>query len=473
MIIYAIATLYVALFGLLQVQLLGFYLLRKQIEPKKTNFNPSVTIQLPIYNERYVAARLIDQIAQMSYAPLEIQVLDDSTDDTKDIISRKVEEYQSKGVDIVHIHRQDRQGYKAGALADAIPSAKGEFVAIFDADFLPRTDFLTRLMPYFENKEIGVVQTRWEHLNEDASLLTKVQAHLLNIHFIIEQVGRSTGQFFLQFNGTGGIWRKQTIEEAGGWRADTLTEDLDLSYRAQLKGWKIRYVSNVGAPAELPSEIHGLKSQQYRWMKGGAETAKLLLGELWGSHQRLWVKIQGTAHLLTSSVFVAIVIATILSVPASYARYEFPKEVPIVLVSMIALAGLSINYFIANWNHAKWSGRSWLRFLKLLAFFPVFMALSLGLSLHNAQAVLQGFFGKPSEFVRTPKFGHASMSSLRKKAYFHREVNGITLLEGLLVLYYAFGAFHSWQTHQYGFLFFHIVLALGYGGIFYFSVRNV
>ena len=472
-VVYSLAVLLVAVFGLLQVHLLILYLLRKRTKNiKSIDKWPFVTVQLPIYNELHVAERLIDQVVKLDYPRLEIQVLDDSTDETRHLIAQKVKEYNTKGIDIVHILRGKRTGYKAGALEAALPKAKGEFIAIFDADFLPRPDFLRKLMPRFSDPKIGVVQTRWEHLNEDFGLLTRVQALLLNIHFIIEQVGRMNGNLFLQFNGTGGIWRKATILDAGGWRADTLTEDLDLSYRAQLKGWKIRYYSDVGAPAELPAEIHGLKSQQYRWMKGGAETAKLLLKPLWKSNQRLPVKIQGTAHLLTSSVFVAIVVATILSVPASYSGFQFPKVIPLAPISFLALMGLSINYFIANLHHAQLKGNVWVRFIKLLFFFPLFMALSLGMSLHNAYAVLKGFFGQPSEFVRTPKFGLDAVGSFRKKPYFSAKLDKIAMFEGFFALYFAFGLVHSIQIQQYGFIFFHGILAIGYGLVFFFSARD-
>lgn len=473
--IYGVAVLLVALFGLLQVHLLIHYLLRKRKTSKQPAIRdfPVVTVQLPIFNELYVAARLIDQIVLLDYPHLEIQVLDDSTDKTKEIIAQKVKEYQTQGIDIVHIHRTNRSGYKAGALEDALPMAKGEFIAIFDADFMPRPDFLRKLMPGFKDPQIGVVQTRWQHLNEDFGWLTRVQALLLNIHFVIEQVGRMNANLFLQFNGTGGIWRKATILDAGGWRANTLTEDLDLSYRAQLKGWKIRYYPDVGAPAELPAEIHGLKSQQYRWMKGGAETAKLLLKPLWQSDQRWLVKIQGTAHLLTSSVFVAIVVATIFSVPASYSGFQFPKQIPLAWLSFLAMMGLSMNYFIANLNHAQLTGSVIVRFVKLLLIFPLFMALSLGMSLHNAYAVIKGYFGQPSEFVRTPKFGLQSESgSFRKKSYFSAKLDKIVVFEGLLAIYFAFGWVHSWQMEQWGFVFFHGILVIGYGLIFLFSVRD-
>lgn len=475
LVVYSLAVFLVAVFGLLQVHLLLLYLLRKRRIPRATISPkiPFVTVQLPIYNELYVAERLIDQVVKLDYPKLEIQVLDDSTDETKQLIAQKVRKYQSEGIDIVHIQRTNRVGYKAGALEAGLTSAKGEFMAIFDADFMPRFDFLRKLMPRFDDDKVGVIQTRWEHLNEGDGLLTRVQALLLNIHFIIEQVGRMEGQLFLQFNGTGGIWRKATIVDAGGWRAATLTEDLDLSYRAQLKGWKIKYYADVGAPAELPADIFGLKSQQYRWMKGGAETAKLLLKPLWRSSQRLPVKIQGTAHLLTSSVFVAIVVATIFSVPASYVGLELPQMLPLVPISFLALMGLSVNYFIANMGYAQIKGNGIVRFLKLLFFFPIFMAMSLGMSFHNAYAVLKGYFGQPSEFVRTPKFGLGGHSdSLCKKAYFSGKLDKIVVFEGFLALFFAFGLVHSAQIHQYGFAFFHGVLMLGYGLVFFFSVRD-
>ncbi|HHB77955.1 MAG TPA: glycosyltransferase [Saprospiraceae bacterium] len=473
--IYSIAVFIVAVFGLLQVHLLIYYFLRKPKDGQASeDFDfPFVTVQLPVYNEMYVVERLIDQVAQLDYPLLEIQVLDDSTDETKEIIARKVKAYQAKGLDIKHIHRINRSGFKAGALEDALPMAKGEFIAIFDADFMPRPDFLRKLMPRFRDARVGVVQTRWEHLNETENILTRVQALLLNIHFIIEQVGRMNGHLFLQFNGTGGIWRKTTIVDAGGWRADTLTEDLDLSYRAQLKGWKIKYYSDVGAPAELPAEIFGLKSQQFRWMKGGAETAKLLLKPLWQSNQNLLVKVQGTAHLLTSSIFVAIVVATIFSVPASFLSFQVPKVMPLAVVSFLALIGLSMNYFIANLNRVRFRGNVWVRFIKLMLFYPLFLGLSLGMSLHNAYAVIKGYWGQASEFVRTPKFGEESASGrLRKKSYFSIQLDKIVLLEGVLAIYFAFGFWHSLSLGLYGFVFFHGVLAVGYGLVFFWAIRS-
>jgi len=235
-----------------------------------------------------------------------------------EISKRKTEEYKAKGFNIDFFHRVDRKGYKAGALKEGMKHAKGEFIAIFDADFLPREDFLLTTVPYFQDEEVGVVQTRWEHINRDYSMLTRLQAMQLNVHFTIEQLGRKVSNCFLQFNGTAGVWRRETIDSAGGWEADTLTEDLDLSYRAQMKGWEIKYLEKFGSPAELPAEMNALKSQQFRWMKGGAENARKLLPKVWNSDMPFSRKLQATSHLLSSGVFLFILIAGLVSVPLMY-----------------------------------------------------------------------------------------------------------------------------------------------------------
>ncbi|NNF22426.1 MAG: glycosyltransferase, partial [Saprospiraceae bacterium] len=309
---YIICLSYITLYCLMQFHLMLHYkshkrLWKKEAEPKPLMNGdfPLVTIQLPIYNEFFVVERLIDKIMSLNYPKdkLEVHVLDDSTDDTVELSRQKVKEYQSEGFEIRLIHRKDRKGYKAGALKEALPFANGEYIAIFDADFLPDSDFLLDTMPYFRDEGVGVVQTRWGHLNQNYSLITELQAFQLNVHFTVEQQGRESADYLLQFNGTAGVWRTKTIRDAGGWEADTLTEDLDLSYRAQLKGWKFVYLEDVLSPAELPSEMNGLKSQQYRWMKGGAETARKLLPQVWRSKLKTIQKIHATTHLMGSSVF--------------------------------------------------------------------------------------------------------------------------------------------------------------------------
>ncbi|HHS95171.1 MAG TPA: glycosyltransferase, partial [Phaeodactylibacter sp.] len=318
--IYIIALVYITFYCLLQFHLLYYYKKKKQPFSQlglRDNL-PMVTIQLPIFNELYVAERLIDNIVQMDYPKdrLQIQVLDDSTDDTATLTKRKVAQYAARGYDIEWIHRSDRSGYKAGALKAAMPQVKGSFIAIFDADFLPHPDFLQKTIPHFEDPKVGVVQSRWEHINENYSLITRLQAMQLNVHFRVEQTGRAKGNCLLQFNGTAGVWRKETIDDAGGWEADTLTEDLDLSYRAQLKGWRIHYLEDLGSPAELPAEMNGLKSQQFRWMKGGAENArKLIPAVLRSTDLSLRQKIHAVGHLLASTIYLFIFLAGVFSVP--------------------------------------------------------------------------------------------------------------------------------------------------------------
>ena len=268
-----------------------------------------VTIQLPLYNEMYVAERLINSVCEIDYpkGKMEIQVLDDSTDETTSIVAKAVEEKKKAGFDILHIRRGTREGYKAGALKEGMKIAKGEYIAIFDADFIPQKEFLQKTLSYFTDDKVGMVQSRWEHLNGDYSIITKAQALALDGHFVIEQTVRNRSGFFINFNGTGGVWRKKCIEEAGNWHADTLTEDLDLSYRAQLIGWRFVFLKDFTSPAELPSEINALKAQQFRWTKGAVETAKKILPLVWKSKVPLRVKLQSTFHLTNNLVFPFIV----------------------------------------------------------------------------------------------------------------------------------------------------------------------
>jgi cellulose synthase/poly-beta-1,6-N-acetylglucosamine synthase-like glycosyltransferase len=353
--LYCVTLLYITIYCLAQFQLLYYYKKNKleetkSVMPGKEEEFPFVTIQLPIFNELYVVERLIDNIVQIEYPSdrLEIQVLDDSTDETMELCRKKVEEQRAKGVNIEWIHRVDREGFKAGALRDGMARARGEFIAIFDADFLPRPDFLLRTIPYFEDEDVGVVQTRWEHINRDYSMLTRLQAMQLNVHFTVEQQGRAAGNVFLQFNGTAGVWRRETIEDAGGWEADTLTEDLDLSYRAQLKGWRIVYLEKVGSPAELPAEMNGLKSQQFRWMKGGAENARRLLPKVWKSELPLRQKLHSTFHLMASSVFLFVFMAGFLSVPMVFALQEIQFDSTFFTFSLAGLVSIIVIYYVGN-----------------------------------------------------------------------------------------------------------------------------
>jgi cellulose synthase/poly-beta-1,6-N-acetylglucosamine synthase-like glycosyltransferase len=443
---------------------------------------PFVTIQLPIYNEMYVVERLIDNIARFDYPKdrFEIHVLDDSTDETLEITRRKVEEYKAKGFQIEQIRRKERKGYKAGALRDGMQYARGEFIAIFDADFLPRPDFLKQTLPYFRDDSVGVVQTRWEHLNEDYSLITQLQALQLNVHFTVEQTGRMAGGYMLQFNGTAGVWRRETIDDAGGWEADTLTEDFDLSIRAQLKGWKIRYLEEIGSPAELPAEMNSLKSQQFRWMKGGAETAKKMLPTVWRSRLSLDKKVHATVHLLSSTVFVFVFIAGVFSVPLLFVLgdlIEIGLSKNFFAYFMVGLLSIISLYYVANVQAPVHMEKESLnkQIYKFIFLFPLFLALSMGLSLHNTVAVIQGYLGKKSPFVRTPKFNIKSLKdSFVKSKYINRKLTWTTIMEGLLALYFlvggVIGAFFVQNTT---FIVFHLMLALGYGTIFYFTVRHL
>lgn len=478
--IYCISLATVTVYCLMQFHLLYYYKkyhskYRSDKEELLEHELPYITIQLPIFNELHVVKRLIHCICQLDYPfdKLEVQILDDSTDETTELIRREIKSYQAQGRDIKHIHRENRQGYKAGALQCATPLAKGEFIAIFDADFLPESQFLKQTVKHFDDNKVAVVQSRWEHLNQDYSLLTKVQALQLNVHFTVEQMGRRAGNFFLQFNGTAGLWRKSAIEDAGGWQADTLTEDLDLSYRAQLKGWKIIYLEDVVSPAELPAEINGLKSQQFRWMKGGAETAKKVLPQIWKSNIGLVRKIHASSHLLGSTVFVAVFVLALFSVPLTFLIKPLGIQMEYLTIFLSGLISVSLVYYVAN-IHLLWKKDHFLKkFIKFLILFPVFLALSMGLSFHNTVAVIQGYMGKRTAFVRTPKFDLRYMADkLKSKKYFNSSFNLMNMGEGILFIYFSAGIFYGLLYQQYTFLLMHILLSLGYGGIFILSLKN-
>ena len=324
--LYGLALCFIFIYSIIQIYLVYNYLKKSRGNDEVLNLNaslPEVTVQLPLYNELYVVERLIDAIADFEYPKelLEIQILDDSTDETVDIVRRKIQPYIQEGFSIQHIHRVDRSGFKAGALAEGLLKAKGEFIAIFDADFLPNPDFLMKMLSAFRDPEVGMVQSKWEHINQDYSLLTKLQAFGLDAHFSIEQGGRNNAGHFMNFNGTAGVWRRAAIEDAGGWQSDTLTEDLDLSYRAQLKGWKFQFREQVGAPTELPAEMNALKTQQFRWTKGAAECARKNLGKVLIARDLGWgTKINAIFHLLNSGVFICIVLVALLSVPMLFIK---------------------------------------------------------------------------------------------------------------------------------------------------------
>ncbi len=442
---------------------------------------PRLTVQLPLYNEQYVVERLIDTCAALNYPAdrLHVQVLDDSTDDTVALAAARVAHHAARGVHITHERRPERTGFKAGALVYGLTRTEGELIAIFDADFLPEPDFLRQTVPHFlgsapDTDRIGVVQTRWGHLNEDYSLLTELQAFGLNAHFFVEQVGRQLGGHFLNFNGTGGVWRRTCIEDAGGWHADTLTEDLDLSYRAQLRGWHFHYLPRVAAPAELPVTMDALKSQQFRWTKGAAETARKHLLDVWRSGQPLGTRLHATFHLLNSVVFVAILLMAVLSVPLVFVRALGAEQLrPVFHLAAFFLLALMplIFYFRTAWRQAAERRPAPAGFAKQLV---LFLAFSMGLSLHNSRAVLLGLLGQRSAFIRTPKLGIVAGAGGWKARRYRTSarLGGLTWLEGLLTAYFIFGLGAGLYLGEYGLLPTHLLLATGYGLVFYYSLKH-
>lgn len=472
---------FIFLYSIIQGHLVLLYLKKlkrlKKHQEVTPDYEPLVTIQLPIFNEKFVIERLIDKIIEMDYPKekLEIQILDDSTDDTLDIVKQKVESLQKQGFQITQFTRPTNQGFKAGALAEGMENIKGEFIAIFDADFLPQKDFLKKTIPHFANEKIGVVQTRWAHLNKDYSLLTKLQAFGLDAHFTIEQGGKNEGNHFINFNGTAGVWRKSCIYDAGGWQSDTITEDLDLSYRAQMRGWKFKFLEEVGCPAELPVAMNALKTQQFRWTKGAAETArKNLIPFLKTKGLGVSTKIHGMFHLLNSFLFVCIFMVSILSIPVLLVKSETPQYSWIYKLASIlifSLVSLGVYYFISQKRLKVKSEKNNWSFIRQ---FPLFLSVSMGLSLHNAIAVIEGYIGKKSPFVRTPKFNitESGGSWKDKKQYLKSTFNILTLLEIGMCIYAIFGIFTAFRLNDFGLLPFHCMLALGFGYVSYYSYKH-
>jgi cellulose synthase/poly-beta-1,6-N-acetylglucosamine synthase-like glycosyltransferase len=438
----------------------------------KNNFNeePMVTIQLPLYNEMYVAERLIKAVCEIEYSKdkMEIQVLDDSTDETTGIVAKVVEQKRHQGFDISHIRRGTREGFKAGALKEGMKIAKGEFIAIFDADFIPQKEFLKKTLSFFGDDKVGMVQTRWEHLNGDYSIITKAQALALDGHFVIEQTVRNKSGFFINFNGTGGIWRKRCIEEAGNWHADTLTEDLDLSYRAQLIGWRFVFLKDFTSPAELPSEINALKSQQFRWTKGAVETAKKILPLVWKSKVPLRVKLQSTFHLTNNLVFPFILLAAILNVPLIFVKNSGSHEVYFAVMSLFVLAFISsFLFYLYSQKDIRADWR------KKIVLFPLFMAGSMGLAVNNSRAVFEGLMNRKSEFVRTPKFKQESeKDSWVGNKYLNRKLGFSVIVEAILAVYCFIGVLSSIYFLELASIPFQLLFFLGFSFIAITSIKH-
>ncbi len=432
---------------------------------------PKVTIQLPIFNELYVVKRLIKSVSEIDYPKdkLEIQVLDDSTDETVKISAALVDKYRERGFDIKYIHRVDRSGFKAGALKNGLEEAKGDFVAIFDADFMPKKEFLKKTVPHFTNEKVGCVQTRWEHLNESYSFLTKAQALALDGHFVIEQQVRNKAGFFINFNGTAGIWRKSAIYDAGNWQADTLTEDLDLSYRAQLNGWKFVFLNNVTSPAELPADINALKTQQFRWTKGAVETAKKMLPKVFKSDLPLKIKLESFVHLTANIVFPFILVVALLNVPLVIIKNQiggFDEYYTLMSVFVLASISTFLFYLYAQRAiHLDWRSR--------LLLFPVFMAGSMGFAVNNTKAVFEALLGIKSGFARTPKYKITGQKdNWHKKKYVQRKVNASIIIELALAVYYIFGIGISIYYLEIAAIPFQLMFLLGFGLVGFMSIRH-
>jgi cellulose synthase/poly-beta-1,6-N-acetylglucosamine synthase-like glycosyltransferase len=486
-IVYSTALILIFMYALAQLNLLFNYLSaqKKQDQSPKFNFSnpdeiPLVTIQLPVYNELYVMNRLLENISKIEYPKdkLEIQVLDDSTDESFETTATHIKTLQHDGLDIKHVLRDDRKNFKAGALKEGLKIAKGEFIVIFDADFLPKKDWLKQTIPFFKDQNIGVVQTRWGHINRDYSVLTKIQAFALDAHFSLEQVGRNSKGHFINFNGTAGVWRKECIIDAGNWEGDTLTEDLDLSYRAQLKNWKFKYLEDVETPAELPVVISAARSQQFRWNKGGAENfRKMMWRVLKNQNISAKTKVHGLLHLLNSTMFLNILIVGVLSIPMLYIKNEYTHlKMYFYAISFFVIS--SLIFFICYWfMFKKTYGSSLKVFVQYIVMFVTFFSIAMGFSLHNSIAVIEGHIGKRSDFIRTPKFNINSLNdSWKGNKYLKKNISTNVVFEGLLMLYFAFGMYSAFivgdQGGDFGLFPFHLMLFLGFGYVFFKSLTS-
>lgn len=429
---------------------------------------PRVTMQLPIFNEVYVVERLLKSVSEIDYPRelLHIQVLDDSTDETRELTASCVENLLCRGFNVELIHRVDRTGFKAGALETGLVSAESDFVCILDADFVPQPDLLRKTIHFFTDPKVGMIQTRWGHLNRGYSLLTRVQAMFLDGHLLLEQTARSRSGRFFNFNGTAGLWRRSCIEEAGGWQHDTLTEDLDLSYRAQLAGWKFIFLSDVVTPAELPVDMNGFKSQQHRWTKGSVQTCKKLLPTIWRSPLSLLIKIEATAHLTSNFAYLLLACLCVLLHPsiggpqAGWVRMLL-IDVPIFLTASVSVA---VFYVCAQ---RELHPRTWMKEILLL---PCLLALGVGLSLNNARAVLEAVFNHKSDFARTPKYG------IECKSQPWRSCKYMPLKSLLPIAEMAFGLYFSyfvWFAIQHGQFISVPFLAMFQIGFLYVSISSL
>jgi cellulose synthase/poly-beta-1,6-N-acetylglucosamine synthase-like glycosyltransferase len=466
--VYALTIIWILINGLFQLHLLWFSKRKKKVQSKTLPAQlPFVTVQLPVYNERFVIEGLLQSVARLDYPKdlLEIQVLDDSTDETLRIIDQQVDQLRSDGFNITVLRREDREGYKAGALQYGLGQCKGDFIAIFDADFRPPADFLMTLMPYFVDEHTGLVQARWGHLNKEENFLTRIQSLLLDVHFKVEQAGRYNAGYFTNFCGTAGIWRKRCILDAGGWDSSVLSEDLELSYRAQLKGWHIVYDQDIIVPAEVPSVMEAFKVQQFRWTKGIAQTARKTLGRLIGSRLSPGKKVHAVFQLSSSIIFLCLLINALLTVPLLIFRQLSPEFVTLTnytSVGALNLVVLTLLYY--NGTREQETAK---QFFKS---FPLFLVVYLAMSVQNAVAVLQGISGHKSAFVRTPKF---SGSSAVANQYLNKKISWITLFEIALFGYFLSGIALSIYFNDYFLMLFFGMMCWGLGVLIFHSVFHL
>ena len=469
---YLIATLWLALYGFYGLIFTAIFIWlhwfrpRPAIPPPPADW-PAVTIQLPIFNERYVVERLIDSVIAIDYPRdrLHIQVLDDSTDDTAALARTKVAQYRARGVNIEYVQRPARTGYKAGALAYGLTRSTGEFVAIFDADFVPPVDFLRRALPHFANVEVGMVQARWGHLNPDYSLLTRAQALTLDGHFGIEQYVRSRAGLLMNFNGSGGVWRRAAIDDAGGWEADTIAEDLDLSYRAQLRGWRLRYLPDLVVPAEIPTLLGALRRQQFRWAKGSIQCLRKNGGRLINSPESLARKLLGLLHLSGYLIHPLMMLVIILSLPL-----VITGEITRTHLGAIGFAGFGAPIMFAVSQIALYPG-GWRA--KLL-YLPTILFLGPGLALSNTAAIIEALIGRnPTLFLRTPKFQTEDQSKSKDaSAYaYGLPIDWTTWVELFFMSYTALTTAFALQ-HAPGLAPFTATYAIGFGFTAYLSLRQ-
>jgi cellulose synthase/poly-beta-1,6-N-acetylglucosamine synthase-like glycosyltransferase len=422
---------------------------------------PRVTVQLPVYNEMYVLERLLDSVCAIRYPKdrLEIQLLDDSTDETSGIARRAVERQRALGHDVRYLHREHRIGYKAGALNAGLAVATGEFVLIFDADFVAPPDILEKTIGQFQDPRVGLVQVRWGHINREYSLLTQVQSVLLDGHFVLEHGGRSRSGRFFNFNGTAGVWRRSAITDAGGWQHDTLTEDLDLSYRAQMRGWRFVYLQDLVCPAELPVEMNSFKTQQHRWAKGSVQTCKKLLPSVLASRLPWWIKLEAAFHLTANFAYPLMVLLSVLMFPAMVIRYNMGwQEMLLVDVPLFLGATMSVCsfYFYSQKElfPSTWKGR--------LRYLPAVLSVGIGLSVNNALAVLEGLFGRASEFTRTPKYRIEGAGDEWKQKRYRGQLSFLPFVELVLGLYFTAMAVYAAAYGIWGTLPFILIFQAGF-----------